>query len=148
MLQGGSCGIAMIFENERVAKPLIVLQVQHAIAIGPQNVLNRAVRQGGESALVIGGLNDHFVRAHAIHAVKQAIALAVEVAFDAQRGKFIGNYTNGPTGRIRASAVAPVGQNFRRGLSSLPKQNGQKPFPQCAHFRAQSRTAAWPDRWK
>ena len=47
--------------------------------------------------LMIGRLDDDFVRADPIHAVEQSLAFAVEIAFDSQRGKFIGDHANGPT---------------------------------------------------
>ena len=130
MLQGSSGGIAMILENQRVAEALVVLQIQHAIAIGPQHFLDGPVRKRGQRALMIGRFDDHFVRAHAVHAVEQAFALAIQVAFDSQRGKFIGDHANGPAGRIRPAAVA----RHRPGLpaeswSHCRSKTGKSPVP-------------------
>ena len=66
---------------------------------------------------MIGRFDDHFVRADAVHAIEQAVALAVEIAFDAERRKFIGDDAKRPAGRVSAAAVAAVGQNLGRRLA-------------------------------
>src|SRR5579859_225227 len=45
VLQRRTRRISMILEDESVAKPLVILEIQHAIAISPQHVLDRANRQ-------------------------------------------------------------------------------------------------------
>ena len=69
-------------------------------------------------------LDDDFVRADAVHFVEQAFALAVEFAFDAQRGKSIGDHANVPAGGIRACAIAAIRQDFGRGLQFISRTKG------------------------
>ena len=60
--------------------------------------------------------DDHFVRADAVHAVEQAFAFAVEIAFDPERREFVGNYAQRPAGRVFAAAIAAIGENFGRAF--------------------------------
>ena len=85
--------------------------------IGPQDVLDGALGQRGQRAVVVGRFDDDFVRADAVHAVEQAFAFAVQVAFDAQRRKLVGHDAHAPAGRVRPAAVAAIGQDFRRRLA-------------------------------
>src|SRR5437588_9784959 len=56
------------------------------------------------------------MRAHAVHLVKHAVRLAVQVAFNAQRGKFVGDNAQVPPGSIAALFSGAVSQNLRRRL--------------------------------
>ena len=109
-------GISMVLENQNVAKSLVVLQVQHAVAQREQHVFDRLFAQPGKCRVVIRRLDDYFVRAHSVHAVKQSLARAVQISFDSQRRKFIRHHAHRPPRRVRAAAVAPVSKQFRRSL--------------------------------
>ena len=115
MLQRSAGGLAVIFENQDVAEALVVFQVEHAVAVRPQNVFDSAFSARlRERRGVIRRFDDHFVRADAIHLVEQAFAFAIEVAFDAQRRKFIRHDANATSPAcLFAAAVAAVHQNFR-----------------------------------
>ena len=67
----------MILEDQNVLKPAVLLQVENAIAKGPQNIFDTFRRQGCEVSIVVWRLDDHLVRADAIHAVKHAFGLPV-----------------------------------------------------------------------
>src|SRR5260370_40356316 len=107
-------GLAVILENEDVAKALVVFQVQHAIPITPEHVLPGTFGKRGERRKMVRGFNYDFVRADSIHLVKETFAFAVQFAFDAQSGKFIWHHADAPTRRVWASAVPSVDENFRR----------------------------------
>src|ERR1700722_7108949 len=109
----------MILENQDVAKPFVVLEIEHAVAVSPENVLDGALRQGSQSRGVIGRFHDNLVRADAIHLVKEAFTFAVEIALDAECGEFIGHDANGPSGGVRASVAAAVDENLRRRLDFM-----------------------------
>ncbi len=127
------CCITVILEDECITKALVVFQVQHPIAIGPQHILDRTNWQGGQGALVIGGFHDHLVRSHAIHAIKQTIALAVKVALDAERREFVGDYADGPARCIWAAAVTSIGQDFRRRFRLVPQAERAKTLALHTH---------------
>src|SRR5271165_6234225 len=112
MFDRGASGFAVILENQDVAEALIVLEVQHAVAIGPEDVFQRAFGESGQCRGVIGRFDDHLVSAYAIHFVEKTLAFAVQLAFDAQRGKFVGHHADAPAGGVGGAAAAPVDQNF------------------------------------
>src|SRR3984893_13298345 len=112
--------LAVVLKEQDVAKSAVVLQVEHAVAVGPQHFLNCLLRQRRERAHVIRRFDDHFVGTHSVHPVEQAFALAVQAAFDSKRGKFIRHYADRPAGRVLAAAVPSIGQNFRWSLTFIP----------------------------
>src|SRR5438445_8552226 len=57
MLHRRAGRFSMILEDQYIPKALIVLQIQHAIAIGPQNVLQRAFRQRRERGRMVWGFD-------------------------------------------------------------------------------------------
>jgi hypothetical protein len=59
-------------------------------------------------------LDDHFVRADPVHPIEHAFADPVERPLDLQRGKLVRHDADVPAGGIRAAAVLPIGQDFRR----------------------------------
>src|ERR1700723_877588 len=73
---------------------------------------------------MIRRLYDHFVRADSIHAIEKALAFAVQSSFDAQRGKFIGNHANRPSGSVFAAAVASVGEDLLGRLAFIARAEG------------------------
>src|ERR1700735_1920829 len=119
VFNGGAGGFTVIFEQEDVSKAAVVLQIQHAIAVGPEHFLDSFVADARERGFVIRSFDDYFVRADAVHAVEHAFALAAQAAFNAERGEFVGHHAERPAGRVFSTAVAAVRQNFRRSLSFI-----------------------------
>ena len=61
-------------------------------------------------------LDHHFMRPDAIHLVKHAVSLAVEVAFNPQRRKFVRDHAQVPSRSVAAILTRAVSQNLRRRL--------------------------------
>ena len=116
--------LAVIFENEDVAKAFVVFQVQHAVAVGPQDVFHGAFGKTRESGHVVGSFDDDFVGTDAVHLVKEAFAFAVKIAFDTKSWKFVGDYANAPAGSIFAAAIAAIDQNFRGSFCFASRAEG------------------------
>jgi hypothetical protein len=117
MLDGSAGGFTVILEDEDVAEALVVFEVEHAIAVGPEDVFDSARLERGESGHVVGSFDNDFMRADAVHFVEQAFAFAIEIAFDAESGEPIGNDTDVPAGGVGAAAVATVDENLWRGFA-------------------------------
>ena len=43
MFERSAGGVAVVLENQRVAKAPVVLEIEHAVAVGAQHVLDGAV---------------------------------------------------------------------------------------------------------
>src|SRR5688500_67814 len=87
---------AMVLEDDDVAETAVPLQVVYALAAGPQHLLDVALRHRRQRLLMPGRLDDHLVRADAIHLVEQTFALAVERAFHAQHGELVRHDAQAP----------------------------------------------------
>src|SRR6266481_2467942 len=124
MIDGRACGLPVILENENVTEALVILQVEHAIPIAPEDVFHSAFGQCGERSKMVGRLDDNFVRADSIHLVKETFALAVEFAFDAQSGKFVWYHADAPARGVWASPVPAVNENFWRSSSFIAHAKG------------------------
>jgi len=72
---------------------------------------------------MVRSLDDDFVGADAVHLVVHALALAVQFAFDAQHGEFVGDYAHAPTRLVTASAVA-VSQDLGRSFMLIAITEG------------------------
>ena len=105
---------AVILEQQDVAKPPILLQVEHPLAERPQHPLNLRFRHRRQRLVVIGRLDDHFVRADAVHPIEQPLAFPIEVAFHLQRGKLVRHDSKIPAGRIRPAAVLTEREHLGR----------------------------------
>src|SRR5215471_12740433 len=62
---------------------------------------------------MVGSFDDDFVGADAVHLVVHALALAIEVALNAEDGELIGHDANAPAWLVAAARVA-VGEHFGR----------------------------------
>jgi len=120
MLHRRSRRFPMILENQNVPETLVVFQVQHAVPVSPQHVFHRALRERGQCCRVIRRFDHHLVGADSVHLVEQPFAFAVKIPFDSQRRKFVRHHAQLPTRRVRAAAVPPVHQHFRRRLGLIP----------------------------
>src|SRR6185437_15135404 len=79
--------------------------------------------QRRQGLIVGGGLDDDFVGADAVHFVVDAVPLAREVAFHAERRELVGNDADGPVRRA-GSALRTIGQDFRRRLGLIAVAKG------------------------
>ncbi len=70
MLERRSGRFAVILEQQDVAEAAVVLEIEHAVTISPQNFLDSLLRQRGHGELVVRRLDNYFVRANAIHAIE------------------------------------------------------------------------------
>src|SRR5215472_9528630 len=114
----------MVFEDQHVAEALVVFEIEHAVAISPQDVFDGLLWKLSERGLVLRRFNDHFVGADAVHLVEKAFAFAVEFAFDAKGREAVRHHTDIPSRGIRSSAVAPVGKNFRWRFDFISRTEG------------------------
>src|SRR5260370_37494786 len=124
MIDGRAGSFSVIFENEDVAKALVILEVQHAIPITPEDVFDGAFRQSGQRCTMVRRHDDHFVRADSIHLVKETFSFTVQFAFDAERGKFVRHNADAPAWRVWASAVPAVDENFRGSTGFVADTEG------------------------
>src|SRR5229473_5968626 len=124
VVDGRPGSFSMVFENEDVAKALIVLQVQHTVAIAPEHVLHGTFGQGGERCKMVWRFDHNFVRADSIHLVEETLSLAVQFTLDAQCWKLVGHNPDAPAGSIWASTVPPIDEDFRRSSSFIAHAEG------------------------
>ena len=122
----------MVLENQDVSEPYVFLQIDHAIAIGPEHVLDPFCRHVGQAICVVRGLDDDFMCSDPIHSIVEAETLAVEVAFDVERGELVRHDTYGPVWAVGLHRLQSVGHDFFRRQSLLPwakwaKGCGQRP---------------------
>src|SRR5713101_4034880 len=130
MLQRGASRFAVILEDQDVAEALVVLQVEHAVAIRPEDILHGPLGKRGERSGVIRRLDDHLVRPDSVHLVEGPFAFSVQVSFNSQRGIFVRHNADGPPRGIGAAAVASINQNLRRslGFAAVTKRASSLPF--------------------
>src|SRR5579872_5197444 len=121
----------MILEDQNVLEPPVLLQIENSIAEGPQNIFDTFRRQRCEVGVMVWSLDDYLVRADAVHAVKHAFGLPVQISFDSERRKLIGDHAHGPSRCIplRTRSTVRIGTirlNFRRRLALVPITEGTK----------------------
>ena len=114
----------MVLEDEDVAQPAVLLQVQDPLAVRPQNALDFRLGHRSERPIVVRRLDDHFVRADAVHAIEHAVAFAIQRPFHLQRRKLVRHDPKIPPGRIRRAAVLAVRQDLRRRHRLAPRAEG------------------------
>src|SRR5215467_14350451 len=93
-------GFAVILKNENVLEAAVFLQIEDAVAEGPEHVFNALGGQAGEAQRVVGRLDDRFVGANSVHLVEHAFGLLGKIAFDTESRKLVGNHANGPSGAV------------------------------------------------
>ena len=127
VLERRAGGRAVILEDDDVPQPDVALQIEHALAPRPEHLLDRRLRHRRQRLLVVRRLDDHFVRADAVHPIEQPLAFAIERALDPQRRKLVRHDAHVP------AAVFPAPLRYARisggVLSSCPWQNGQSSSP-------------------
>ena len=115
MLHRRAGGFAIVTEHHDVAKSAIFFQISRAFSKCPEEFLDLPFRHISQGGVVVRGFDHHLVSANPVHLVVHALALAVQIAFDAQRRKFVRHHTHAPTRFVTAAAV-PISQDFRRRL--------------------------------
>src|SRR5579872_221063 len=90
----------MILEDQNVLEQPVLLQIENSIAEGPQNIFDTFRRQRCEVGIMIWRLDDHFVCADAVHAVKHTFGLSVQISLNAKRRELVGDYAHGPSWRV------------------------------------------------
>ena len=125
VLERRACRRAVILEDDDMAQTDVALQVEHAIAPGPEHLLDRRLGHRRQRLSVDRRLDDDFVRANAVHPIEQPLAFAIEIAFDAQRRKLVRHDAHVPAGGVRRLPLryARISGGV---LFSCPSQNGQR----------------------
>src|ERR1700719_4915223 len=72
VLDGSARSFAVILEDEDVTEALIVLEVQHAVAVGPQHIFHGARGKRRERGGQLRSFLSNLVRADAAHFVEYA----------------------------------------------------------------------------
>ena len=98
---------AVVLEDQDVAEPPILLQVGHPLAVRPEHLLDLRLAHRRQRLVVIRRLDDHFVRADAVHPIEQPLAFAIEIALHLQRRKPVRHDAEVPARRVRRAAVLP-----------------------------------------
>ena len=140
VFQGRPGRRAVVLEQHDVLEPLVLLQVENAVAKRPQHIFNPFFGQGSQGLVVVRGLDDDFVRADAIHLVEHAISRPVQAAFNGECREFIRHHAHRPPLRVAASSVRTVSQHFRRCLALAA---GAKRTESALHFDGLSYKIGW-----
>src|SRR5713226_1049563 len=106
---------AMILEDDNVAKALVTLEIQYAVAIGPQHLFDLERFKVPQTGVMLGRLDYHFVRPDPIHQIVYAVAAPSRAAFNPQCRKLVGDAAHAPSGLIGRRAGRTIRQNFGRG---------------------------------
>ena len=64
---------AVILENQQIPEPLVLGEIQNPISIRPQELFDLLWLEVGDSAIVLVGLDYHFVSADSVHQVVEAV---------------------------------------------------------------------------
>ena len=118
VLERGAGDGALVLEDKDVAKPAILPEIQHALAEGRQHALDLDFGHRRECLVVIGRLDDHFVRADAVHPVEHPVAFAIEPALDLQRRKLVRARPARPS-RASSARRRSAGTRALRAASAL-----------------------------
>ncbi len=113
-------GGADVLEEHAVDQPVVLLEVDQAIAVGPEDLADVLLGQGGHALVVLGALDDDLVGADAGHHVVDAVAPLVEAPLDLQRGEPVGDDADPPARSVGPRAEAAVGEDLRRRLVLVP----------------------------
>ena len=105
---------AVILEQEDVAQPEVLLEIEHALAARPQDTLDLRFGHQRERPIVMRRLDDHLVGADPVHAIEHPLAFAVDRPFHLERRKLVRHDADVPPGRVPPPAVLAVRQQLRR----------------------------------
>src|SRR5690349_14053106 len=99
---------AMILEDDHVAKALVTLEIQYAVAIGPQHLFDLERFKVRHTNVMLGRFDHHLVRPDPVHQIVYALAAPSRVTFNPQCRKLVRDAAHSPSGLIRRSAGYPV----------------------------------------
>src|SRR5262245_19812871 len=119
MLQRSACSFAVILENQDIPKPLVLFQVEHSVAEGPEHIFYCLLAKSRKSGVVIGCFDDHLVSADSIHLVKQALALPIEISLDAQGWELVWDNSKHPTRRAAGTSIGSIRKNLRQRVALM-----------------------------
>ena len=118
---------AVVLEHQDVAQPEIALQIEHRARGTPTaRARSRPPTCGASGSIVIRRLDDHLVRADAVHPVEHPVALAIErrprpaapeTCWGRRAGPSPGAFGAPPSGRYASTSGGVI--------ASCPGQNGQ-----------------------
>jgi hypothetical protein len=111
MFDGHPGAFAVVLEEQDVAEAMVIAEVADTVAEGAESTFDGGFGEVAHAEDVVGGFDDDFVGSNALHAVEEAFTFAVEVAFDAESGVFVGNDAKLPAWGVGCGAVA-VGENL------------------------------------
>src|SRR5262249_2391618 len=122
----------MVLEDQDVFESPVLLQIENSVAKSPQHILDALGWECRQCCVVIRRLDDDLVSADAIHLVKHAFGLAVQVAFNSEGRKLIGHNAHRPSRCMPLWRGPPiriwaVGLNFRWCLAFVTVAEGAKP---------------------
>ncbi|MEZ5351126.1 MAG: hypothetical protein R2762_00690 [Bryobacteraceae bacterium] len=112
VLERGAGRLAVILEQDHVPQPVVFFEIEDPVPVCPEDLFDLLFRQRRQGLFVIGGFDDHLMNTDPVHAVVQAFARALQVAFHSQRWELVRHHSQRPAGRVRCAAV-PVGEHFR-----------------------------------
>src|SRR5437667_3226127 len=69
VFERGPGGVAVVFENQNVLEAPVLFEVEDPVAEGPEHVFDARHRHRRQGQVVVRRLNDHLVRADAVHLV-------------------------------------------------------------------------------
>ena len=107
----------------------VLLQIDDAVAIGPEDVFNLLKRQLSQAVFVPRRFDDHFMRADPIHPIIETDPFAAQIAFYMKGGKLIRDYTDSPVRRIGLRGFNPIGHDFFRRQPFLTRAEGAEGCP-------------------
>ena len=132
----------LILKEQDIFEPSVLLKIQDAVTVSPEDVLDGPHGHGRNRHLVVRRLDDNLVGADAIHLVVESFTLAVQCALNPQRGKLVGDNPQRPARGIPAAAIRPVGEDFRRCLGFVSETKGAESTAVNLHFLAHE--VGWP----
>src|ERR1700736_1325847 len=101
MLDARSGLRAMILEDDYVAKALVTLEIQYAVAIGPQHLFDLRRFKVRHTTVMLGRFDYHLVRPDPVHQIVYAFAAPSRAAFNPQCRKLVGDAADAPPRLIR-----------------------------------------------
>src|SRR3989454_4477613 len=112
----GAGGRAVVLEHQDVFEAWVLLEVEHALAEREEHIRHGVDRERRERGRMDRRLDHDLVSAHAVHPVEEPLARGLELPFDLQHGELVGQHPVGPAGPVRATLLAPTGEDLARGL--------------------------------
>src|ERR1039458_1240394 len=119
MLQRRPCRYPMVLEDQDVLEATVLLQIDDAVAVGPQDIFNALLRNGGQGSVVVGRFDNDLVRPNPAHLVEHAFGLTVQAAFDSEGGKLVRHHAYRPVRGVTRRPIWAIRQHFGRRLAFI-----------------------------